>query len=284
MRRARRVSNGDSVPVTAQLWMMGRDPRRGHRQFAESTRADASPRMSVLDCSQRRPWRVALALLALCGCGERAREDSRDLARLGDAFADVELPEVTAPEIPADAPRVLFLGDSLAAGLHLPPEHAFPAVLQRRLAAEGAPFRLSNLGVSGDTSAGGLARLAWALRAKPDVVVIELGGNDGLRGIALASTEANLRALVAGVRAAGARPVLLGLRMPPNLGDYAARFDALYPRLAAELDVPFVPDFMQGVGGEPDMNLRDMLHPNPAGHGRLAANIAPTLRAVLLTL
>jgi acyl-CoA thioesterase-1 len=229
---------------------------------------------------------AALALCAaLTGCsGEAPDGESGEVARLGDEFARVELPPVAAPVIPSDAPLVLFLGDSIAAGLHLPAEHAFPAALQRRLAAEGVPFRLSNLGNSGDTSAGGLARLAWALRAKPDIVVIELGGNDGLRGIALSSTEANLRAIVAGVRESGARPVLLGMRVPPNLGEYAEELAALYPRLAAELDVPLVDYFMEGVGGVPELNLADQLHPNPEGHERLAAKVAPTLRTVLESL
>lgn len=222
-------------------------------------------------------------VLAACG-GESVDGDGRDGATLGDGYADVTLPPVTTPVIPSDAPLVLFLGDSIAAGLHLPVEYAFPAAAQRLLAAEGAPFRLANLGNSGDTSAGGLARLTWALRAKPDIVVIELGANDGLRGIALSSTEANLRAIVAEVRAAGARPVLLGMRVPPNLGEYAEELAALYPRLAAELDVPLVDYFMEGVGGVPELNLADQMHPNPAGHERLAAKVAPTLRAVLQAL
>ncbi|MEZ6014840.1 MAG: arylesterase [Planctomycetota bacterium] len=225
---------------------------------------------------------AALSAAALVSCGEGAGGTAeREVARLGDAYAGVELPAIEAPEIPADAPLVLFLGDSISAGLHLPAEYAFPAAAQRLLAAEGAPFRLANLGSSGDTSAGGLARLDWALRAQPDVVVVELGGNDGLRGISLASTESNLRAIIERVRAAGAAPLLLGMRMPPNLGEYAAEFDALYPRLAAALDVPLVADFMQGVGGVADLNLPDQLHPNPAGHAQLARTLGPALRQVL---
>jgi len=232
---------------------------------------------------QSRVRGAVLALgIALSACGgETVDRDARDGANLGDGYADVELPTVSALVIPSDAPLVLFLGDSIAAGLHLPAEYAFPAAVQRLLAAEGVFFRLSNLGNSGDTSAGGLARLAWALRAEPDIVVIELGANDGLRGIALTSTEANLRTIVAEVRAAGARPVLLGMRVPPNLGEYAEQLAALYPRIAAELDVPLVDYFMEGVGGVPELNLRDQLHPNPTGHELLAAKVAPTLRAVL---
>lgn len=221
---------------------------------------------------------AALPVAVACGSGADAEPEA---ARLGDRYADVALPAVTAPVIPADAPLVLFLGDSLAAGLHLPAEHAFPAALQRRLAAEGRPFRLANHGVSGDTTAGGLARLDWALRTAPDVVVVELGGNDGLRGLPLEATEANLRAILARVRGAGARPLLLGMRVPPNLGGYATEFAALYPRIAEELDVPLVDFFMEGVGGVPELNLEDQMHPNPAGHERLAATVAPALSSAL---
>ena len=224
---------------------------------------------------------LVVSLIGL-GCSDASTDAPREESRLGDRFAEVELPPVTAPEIPADAPLVLFLGDSISAGLHLPADYAFPAVLQRKLAAEGVPFRLANLGSSGDTSAGGAARLDWALRHhKPDLVVIELGGNDGLRGISLAATESNLRRIIEGVQASGARAMLLGMRVPPNLGAYAEDFAALYPKLAAEYNVPLADFFMNGVGGVPELNLEDQLHPNVAGHERLAANVAPVLRAVL---
>jgi acyl-CoA thioesterase-1 len=245
---------------------------------------DNPPRARVRARTHALSSDAALALCAalcvgLAACGGDAGE--AEGGELGDGYADVALPPVAAPNIPSDAPLVLFLGDSLAAGLHLPADYAFPAAAQRRLAAQGVPFRLANLGSSGDTSAGGLARIDWALRAAPDVVVIELGANDGLRGIALSSTEQNLRAIVAAVRAAGARPVLLGMQVPPNLGAYADELAALYPRIAAELDVPLVASFLAGVGGVPELNLADQLHPNPAGHERLAATLAPTLRATL---
>lgn len=185
-------------------------------------------------------------------------------------------------EVPADAPLVLFLGDSIAAGLHLEAEQAFPAVLQRTLAAEGLPFRLVNAGVSGDTSAGGLRRLDWLLRQAPDVLVVELGGNDGLRGQPVAEIEQRLRAIVARASAAGARTLLLGLRLPPSLGaDYVREFEALYPRLAEELGCAFVPFFMEGAAGDPEQMLDDGIHPNARGHERIATNVAPALRALL---
>ena len=157
-----------------------------------------------------------------------------------------------------------------------------PAVLQRRLAEEGFPFRLINAGVSGDTTAGGVARVDWILGQDPDVVVIELGANDGFRGVPLATVEENLRAIVERVREAGAQPLLLGIRLPPNYGsEYTDGFDTLYARVAEETGVSFVPFFMEGVAGVPEMNLPDGIHPTPEGHRRLADNLATALAGML---
>lgn len=181
----------------------------------------------------------------------------------------------------SERPLVLFLGDSLTAGYGLGEDLAFPALVAERLAEAGRPIEVVNAGVSGDTSAGGLARLDWLLRLEPDVVVVGLGGNDGLRGLDLGMTEANLRRIVDEVEASGAEVVLLGMRMPPNYGEYAEEFAALYPRLAVELDVPLVPFLLEGVGGDPALNLPDGIHPNEAGQRRVAETVAPVLAAVL---
>jgi acyl-CoA thioesterase-1 len=223
---------------------------------------------------------VVLALAAACsdGAGKapRAGPDLLDApaAEAGDAPPG-------APAIPAAAPTVVFLADSIGAGLHLAEDQAFPAVLQRRLAAEGLPFKLVNASQSGRTSAGGVTALAWTLRSEPDLLVIGLGGNDGLRGTPLEEIERNLRRMLADARDAGVRVLLLGVRLPANYGDYGERFDALYPALAAEFGVDLVPFYMDGVGGVPELNLEDGLHPSPAGHERLADNIAPALRKAL---
>ncbi|MCB9521742.1 MAG: hypothetical protein H6699_12840 [Myxococcales bacterium] len=119
------------------------------------------------------------------------------------------------------------------------------------------------------------------MRTEPDVVVIELGGNDGLRGIALEQVESNLRRMIERAREGGAHVLLLGVRLPPNYGEYGASFDELYPRLARELDVDFEPSFMRDVGGVPSMNLSDGLHPTAEGHERLADNVLPSLRRAL---
>jgi acyl-CoA thioesterase-1 len=177
---------------------------------------------------------------------------------------------------------VVFLGDSLTAGLGVDGDQAFPAVVARQLAAEGLPVRMVNAGVSGDTTAGGVSRLDWILRQSPDVVVVGLGANDGLRGLDLAQTEANLRQILTRSRAAGADVLLLGMRMPPSHGpEYAERFRELFPRLARELSVPLVPFLLEGVGGDPKLNQADGIHPVAEGQRRLAANVLPLLRPMV---
>lgn len=189
---------------------------------------------------------------------------------------------LAAPLRAGEPVRVVAIGDSLTAGYGLSEAQAFPARLEERFAEEGLPFRAVNAGVSGDTSAGGLTRLDWVLSTEPDVVVVELGPNDGLRGLDLAMTERNLREIVRRTREAGARVLLVGLRIPPNYGpDYAGRFEALYPRLAEELDVPLVPFLLEGVGGVRDLNLGDGIHPTAEGQEVVAANVAPHLRPLV---
>ncbi len=203
--------------------------------------------------------------------------------QLGDGFAEgIELRAYPPLEIPEGSPKVLFLGDSITAGLHLPPDHAWPAALQRSLFADGIPFHLQNAGVSGDTTAGGLGRMDWLLKGSPDFVVIELGSNDGLRGIDLANTESNLHAIIKKAQDAGAQPILMGMDVPTNLAEYAEAFSAIYPRLAEVFDIPLVPSFFDGVGGHPDMNLKDGLHPTPEGHDVLAENAKAVLKQALV--
>jgi acyl-CoA thioesterase-1 len=230
-----------------------------------------------------RPAIVLTIVLAACapdrGADDSVRGDPGD--RVGSAHVDGAAPR-PAPVIPADAPVVVFLGDSISAGLHLPADQAFPAVLQSELAAAGHPFRLVNAGVSGDTSAGGLARIDWIVKQKPAVVVVELGGNDALRGQELAAIESNLRGIVTRARESGAKVLLLGVRIPPSYGRaYSDGFAELYARIARDMDVPLVPYFMQGVGGVPEMMLPDGLHPTARGHALLAGNVAPKLVEVL---
>jgi len=189
------------------------------------------------------------------------------------------------PQTAEVLPLVVFLGDSLTAGFGVAQDDAFPARLGAKLAAAGRPVRVVNAGVSGDTTAGGLRRLDWILTQKPQVVVVELGANDGLRGLSLRETEANLRDLVARSLARGAKVLLVGMRLPPSLGpDYTTKFAALFPRVARESGVPLVPFLLEGVGGLPELNLPDGIHPTPEGHARVAATVEPYLRAVLASI
>lgn len=253
---------------------------------------------------------LAASLLALmlvaCG-GDASSAERRDELREPRIAAELGRPGAPAAEYPAgmpaaaepgpaaprttpsappaasgDRPRVVFLGDSLTAGYGLAETEAWPARVAAALAAEGMPIQAINAGVSGDTSAGGLSRVDWILRSEPDVVVVELGPNDGLRGLPLDATEENLREIVRRIEAAGAEVLLAGLQIPPNYGpDYAGRFRDLYPRLAAELGVPLVPFLLEGVGGEPDLNLPDGIHPNAAGHRIVAENVLPHLEPLV---
>jgi acyl-CoA thioesterase-1 len=179
-------------------------------------------------------------------------------------------------------PLIVYLGDSLTAGYGLDEAQAFPARVAERLTAEGTLQRTVNAGVSGDTTAAGLARVDWVLEQHPAVLVVGLGGNDGLRGLPLAETERNLREIVKKGQAAGARVILLGMKIPPSYGaDYVAGFEALYPRLARELGVALVPFLLEGVAGKPELNLPDGIHPTAAGHEILAATVTPAVRAAL---
>jgi len=182
-----------------------------------------------------------------------------------------------------DAFRIVFLGDSLSAGLGLAADEAFPAIVEHTLRDEGYDVDVLNAGVSGDTSAGGLSRLDWTLRGQPDLVVIELGGNDALRGQPVANIEANLRAIVERVRKTGAEVLLLGMDIPTNYGrDYAGGFAALYPRIAEDLDVPLVPEFVREVGSHRGLMQLDGLHPSARGHRRLAESLVPYLKEIII--
>ena len=225
-----------------------------------------------------------LALLAASGgCGSD-ESSSDDEARAARAAAGNAAPGVPGAGDPADtdAPLVVFLGDSLTAGNGLPGDSAYPAVVARTLRDEGRPIRIVNAGSSGDTSAGGLSRLPWLLKQKPDVLVVALGGNDGLRGVPPATTRENLGRIIRVAQAEGAAVLLLGLRMPPNYGpEFTEAFQRLYPELADELDVAFVPYMLEGVGGRPEMNQGDGIHPTGEGQRIIAENVLPALRALV---
>jgi acyl-CoA thioesterase I len=218
-------------------------------------------------------------ILVLAGCRDEATSGA-PLPQSSDASAAAVGRSPGAPD--PDLPLVVFLGDSLTAGYGLPADESFPARVAALLASEGNPIRIVNAGVSGDTTAGGRARLEWLLRQHPDVLVVCLGGNDGLRGLSVEQTEANLAAILSRAKAAGARVLLVGIKLPPTYGEeYTARFEAIYPALARAHDVPLVPFLLEGVGGDPALNLADGIHPNASGQERLARNVFSHLRPLV---
>jgi acyl-CoA thioesterase-1 len=223
---------------------------------------------------------IALTLLsAVVACDRRASESmvAQSVARPAGSAAAVAHETPTA--------RVVFLGDSLTAGFGLDERQAFPALLEGDLRRRGWRVEVINGGVSGDTTAGGAARLSWLLRQSPDVVVVELGVNDGLRGQPLENIVVNLRDIVSRSLGSGARVLLLGMRIPPNYGaDYASRFEGIYRQLAAELEVPLMPFLLEGVGGLAELNLPDGIHPNAEGHRIVARSVLPHLEEVLESL
>jgi acyl-CoA thioesterase-1 len=185
---------------------------------------------------------------------------------------------IWTPAAAADACRIAVLGDSLVAGYGLPAEAAFPARLENALQANGYECGVVNAGVSGDTSAGGLARLDWTLAEQPSHVIVELGGNDGLRALPPEELEANLDAILTRLARENIPALLTGMLPPPNLGRaYGEEFEAVFPRLAERHDVPLYPFFLEGVAAEPDLNQPDGIHPNAAGVEVIVEQILPTV-------
>lgn len=184
----------------------------------------------------------------------------------------------------ADKPLVIIFGDSLTAGYGLELEQAYPALLQKKADEAGIELTVVNAGVSGDTTSGGLRRIDWLLRRTPDIFILALGANDGLRGTDLAAIEDNLRAIIRKVRDSNPSVTILlaGMRMPPNFGEeYRGQFDALYPRIVEEEGVILIPFLLEGVAGDPSLNLADGIHPNAEGQKIVAETVWKYLLPVL---
>lgn len=210
---------------------------------------------------------------------------SRTLVLIVFALAIVSwylTPARASSSTPDTRPRIVAFGDSLTAGLGVSAEESYPAQLQRRLDVLGYTYRVINAGVSGDTTAGGLRRVSWILTNKPDLVILELGANDGLRGLSVDQTQHNLREIILRLRGAGVGIVLVGMKLPPNYGqDYTTRFEAMYRTVAREQQVPFIPFFLEGVGGSSSLNQADGIHPTGEGYKVVVENLLKTLIPIL---
>lgn len=182
----------------------------------------------------------------------------------------------------ADDLVVVAFGDSLTAGYGLAPEDVFPVRLEQALRAQRIVAQVVNAGLSGDTTTGGLARIEWSLSNNPDLVIVQLGGNDALRGMDPAVTRSNLDALLGKITARGISVMLAGMYAPPNMGDtYAREFNAIYPDLAKAHDVPLYPFFLEGVAAKQELNQQDGIHPNRRGVDVIVAQFAPVLAKLL---
>lgn len=187
------------------------------------------------------------------------------------------LPAIARAEV-----RLAILGDSLTAGYGLPPQASFPAQLEQRLHGKGYSVRVINAGVSGDTTAGGLARLAWTLADKPHAIIVELGGNDALRGLDPQQTRSNLASILARLEQEKIPVLLAGMRAPRNFGPaYSSSFDKLFPELAREYHALLYPFFLEGVAANPALNQPDGIHPNPRGVELIVSGILPLVEKLL---
>jgi acyl-CoA thioesterase-1 len=194
-------------------------------------------------------------------------------------------PATSAAQTPPSTKKtILFFGNSLTAGYGVSPTEAFPALIGKKIDSLHLPYEIVNAGLSGETSAGGKSRISWVLRQPVSIFVLELGANDGLRGIPLAGTTANLQAIIDSVKThyPDAKIVLAGMQIPPNMGaDYGSAFRNIFPKLAAANHAALIPFLLQNVGGIPQLNQADGIHPTPAGHKVVAQNVWEVLGPLL---
>jgi len=233
--------------------------------------------------------RTALVVIALCAaaCSRERTPSSAALPAAPAAPPAASVPAaapVTAetPRPSGARPRIVFLGDSLTAGYGLEKVQAVPALIQARLTKEGYPFEVVNAGVSGDTSAGGLSRLEWSLSGDVRVLVIELGANDGLRGLPVDALKHNLAEIITKAKSRGIAVLLTGMEALPNYGaSYTDEFREAFPALAREHKVAFMPFYLDGVAGNAGLNIADGMHPNPEGATIVANNLWRVLEPLL---
>lgn len=178
--------------------------------------------------------------------------------------------------------RMVIIGDSLTEGYGVTHDEAYPALLQNKIKADGKPWQVVNSGLSGSTTASAVARVKWQLKQKPDLILLALGANDGLRGLSVESVEKNLSEALKACLEAKVKVVLVGIKLPPNYGaDYIKRFEAVFPRLAKKFNVPLIPFLLENVGGDKTLNQADGIHPNAKGHALIANQVYQKIRGLL---
>jgi len=226
---------------------------------------------------------MLIVFAAACGCSkttEPSPEPPDSPAASGTS--GTEPVPVTTPGPADDRPIILAFGDSLTAGSGLPPGSGYPEMLQAELDKQGYRYRVVNAGVGGDTTGGGVARLQSGVDLHPEIVVLELGGNDGLRGLPMDSMQANLEEMIVAFQKGGARVILAGMTLPRNIGpDYIGAFEKVYPTLAEKHKVALIPFFLEGAAGKPELNLEDGIHPNEAGYRLVTANVLKYLEPMI---
>ena len=223
-------------------------------------------------------FRYFLLLLLFMACGQSGSKESKS--------NPAEESEVFDEKDNAKSGTIIFFGDSLTAGYQLDIQEAFPARIQEIIDSLQLNYTVVNAGLSGETTTGGLNRINWILNQKADVFILELGANDGLRGIPLSETRQNLQAMIDTVKSKNAKTeiILAGMQIPPNLGqDYTAEFQKIFTDLATENQIPLIPFLLEGVAGIPELNLADGIHPTPEGHRIVAANVWEVLEPVIRT-
>lgn len=223
---------------------------------------------------------LILSVTLLYSCGNNQQQD----AGKTQPVAANDSTTAIRPEKTARIKNILFFGTSLTAGLGVDPEEAFPALIQHRIDSLSLPYKVINGGLSGETSAAGKGRIDWLLRQPVDIFILELGANDGLRGLPVKDTEANLQVVIDRVKKKypNARLLLAGMQMPPSMGEkYATEFKNIFPELAKKNDMDLIPFLLQGVGGVSRLNQKDGIHPTPEGHQILANNVWAKLKGDL---
>ncbi len=220
---------------------------------------------------------LCLSCLSFTGCDGQDKNNPQP--RAAEQF---ESQQQTPPTEIDNRPRIVALGDSLTAGLGVPPDESYPSRLQRRLDKSDYSYRVINAGVSGDTSAGALRRLNWVLKSQPSIVIIELGANDGLRGQPVKNIYENLRQIIQGLQEAGVTVLLTGMMIPPNYGAaYTSQFNEMYAKLADEFHIAFMPFFLEGVAAHRALNQADGIHPTGEGYGIIIDNLFEVLEPLL---